>query len=514
MKKEDLFEIMGDLDEKEILNAGGYAPDAALASKEASPLRRLFAGRRFVAVAACAVLVLVSLAGIRILRNGFLGIGTGGNTGPGQEAGGAAGTAELVDASDGLVTIKAELPEPTAPNMSASQFLRGDGHYDWWVSYMDSRAASAELQGGMSGYYLSIMDRLLTDESQNTVCSPLNIYLAVSTLAEMSDGNTRRQVLDFLGVSDIRTLRESVATLWASNYVDTPLLKSLLASSLWLNGSVPFRQETLSRLASTYCTSSFLGDPSSKEMNEALRSWTDENTGNLLTEYTKDLSLDADTVLSLVSTLYYKAMWEQEFSEDETSQEIFHGTEGDTSVDMMHRTAIASVYGTDGFTALGLGLSDSGGMYIFLPDEGVSVESLVTNPEILNASSVMFYEDEHISRPIVHLSLPKFTVSQKADLIETLKALGITDALDASLADFTPLTEADEPIFVSSAEHAAMVEIDEHGVTGAAYTDLALAGGAAIPEDEMYFTVDRPFLFLITGRDNSVLFAGIIRNIE
>ena len=531
MKKEDLFQVMGELDEKDVRAAKDYTAEAvpsqenanwkkAISTEESSLPNRASAPRRLarrigIAAAACVALILVSVAGIRALRTGSIDPEDAG--GAEIAAGGSTNTAD-----NGLITVKAEYPEPTAPNMSAQKFMEGDAHYNWWIGYMDSQKASAALQDGMSEYYLSIMKELLgkgpgsadaADGTGNTVCSPLNIYLAVSMLAEISGGNTQEQILDFLGMTDIQALRDQVTALWASNYIDTPLLKSLLANSLWLNGAVPYNADTLDRLATTYYASSYLGDPASEEMNEALRDWTNENTGNLLTDYTKELSLDPNTVLALVSTLYYKAMWATEFSESETSQETFHGTKGDTSVDMMHQTMMSSVYTTDGFTALGLSLTDSGGMYIYLPDEDVAVEDLLSNPEILKASAIMFYEDEHVFYPLVHLSLPKFTVKQKADLREALSELGITDALDASLADFTPLSDAVDPIFVSAAEHAALVEIDEHGVTGAAYTDMMLAGGA-MPQDEIDFVVDRPFLFLITGRDNSVLFAGIIRNLE
>ena len=73
-------------------------------------------------------------------------------------------------------------------------------------------------------------------------------------------------------------------------------------------------------------------------MNEALRTWTDSNTGGLLSDYTKDMSISPDTVLEILSTIYYKAMWRGEFRTDNTTQETFHGTKGDTTVDMMHKT--------------------------------------------------------------------------------------------------------------------------------------------------------------------------------
>ena len=81
-------------------------------------------------------------------------------------------------------------------------------------------------------YYSSLMEKLLVSKDDNTVCSPLNTYIAFSMLAEVSDGNTRKQILDMLGTSDIETLRKNVSKLWEINYVDTPILKSLLANSL------------------------------------------------------------------------------------------------------------------------------------------------------------------------------------------------------------------------------------------------------------------------------------------
>ena len=42
--------------------------------------------------------------------------------------------------------------------------------------------------------------------------------------------------------------------------------------------------------------------------------------------------------------------------------------------------------------------------------------------------------------PLVHLTVPKFDVSDKIDLPDHLKALGIKDALSAETADFSPLT--------------------------------------------------------------------------
>ena len=61
---------------------------------------------------------------------------------------------------------------------------------------------------------------------------------------------------------------------------------------------------------------------------------------------------------------------------------------------------------------------------------------------------------------LVHLTVSKFNDSAKINLLECLKNIGITDVLSDKQADFTPLTKEVENIYVSSAEHAAMVKID------------------------------------------------------
>ena len=160
-----------------------------------------------------------------------------------------------------------------------------------------------------------------------------------------------------------------------------------------------------------------------------------------------------------------------------------------------------------------LSLQDSGSMYFLLPDENTDVNELVSSPDLMKVIRRDESSDNWYS-PMVNLSVPKFKVSEKTDLIETVRALGVTDALDTDLADFSPLTGDKENLYLSKADHAATLEIDENGVTGAAYTELGISETAAeIPDDEIDFVLDRPFLFLVTGQDGSILFSGVVRNI-
>ena len=54
--------------------------------------------------------------------------------------------------------------------------------------------------------------------------------------------------------------------------------------------------------------------------------------------------------------------------------------------------------------------------------------------------------------------------------------------------------------------------VDEEGCEAAAYTMMATSGSAAPPDEEVDFTLDRPFLFSITGLENLPLFVGTVQN--
>ena len=418
-----------------------------------------------------------------------------------------------ISTSNEIETEEAVCSEPVGEGMEADAFLNGDEYWEWLQSYLEKTDVSENIQDGMDQYYENVLKELLGKKSDgNTICSPLNIYVALSMLAEASGGNTRKQILDVLQVKDVEQLRGRIQVLWDANYVDTPALKSLLANSMWLRNDISYREDTLKRLAGEYHASSYRGVMGSDEMNELLRKWTDEHTGGLLTEYTKDMELSPETVLALVSTIYYKAAWADQFQKDQTNTEVFHGISGDQQVSMMHMDQMMSFYQAEQFEAVSIGLNDSGMMYFFLPEKGTDVKEIVASPDVIRI--IRRPDETDCSYPIVHLSVPKFKVSERTDLVEHLISLGITDVMNPDVADFTPLTDEVKKIRLSGAEHTAMVEIDEDGVTGAAYTALLTEGAAMLKAEEVDLILDRPFYFAVTAKDNSILFAGIVQTIE
>lgn len=400
-----------------------------------------------------------------------------------------------------------------------SQYFNSKGEFDdekfdkvygaWRADISKQRNQQEGYADNMEDFYYALTKQLLGNESENRVCSPLNIYLALSMLAEVTDGNSREQLLELIGVSDIEELHEKVSALWNANYRDDGAVKSILANSLWLNEDIEFNQEIIDILANNYYASSYQGEMGSDEFNIALQNWLNEQTGGLLENEASKLELDSQTILALASTIYFRSKWSSEFSKNATTTDVFHAPAGDIESSFMHKSGSYQYYWADNFSAISLGLESDGHMWLILPDEGVSFKDLFEDDEIIELcqSGGQWTNSKHL---IVNLSVPRFDIVSDIDLIDQLKALGITDVFDPGKADFSSLTVNDIEAFVGQAKHAARVTIDEEGCVATAYTVMAVNGAGMPPEETVDFVLDRPFMFVITGQNSSILFAGTV----
>lgn len=367
---------------------------------------------------------------------------------------------------------------------------------------------------GLGGFYEKTARQfLMGSEGENLIYSPMNIYMALAMLAETTDGESRAQILDLLGAEDIGKLRLQAKALWNANYSNDGLNQSVLASSLWLNKDVEFNEDTLKMLADTYYSSAYQGVMGSDEFNEALRTWLNEQTGGLLNDQVSGVELDRETVLAMATTVYFQARWSTQFNKNNNTQSVFHAPDGDINCTFMNQSLARDYYWGDNFSAVCQNFTENGEMWLILPDEDTSVDELIADDSIFDLLDKQDdWEDKKFLT--VNLSVPKFDVSSKIDLSDGLKKMGVTDVFDEARSDFSPLTRQIDEVYLSKADHAARVTIDEEGCTAAAYTVMALCGAAMPPEEEVDFVLDRPFVFAITGQGDSLMFIGVVNKAE
>ena len=436
-------------------------------------------------------------------------------------------------AAKGAALAVADYPEmhpyPRQDDYFSSSTIHSSADYDRdyaaWQADITALRSNADYTGMMDEFLSASTVQFLAGAGEdNRIYSPLNVYMALSMLAETAGGDSRQQILDLLQVDSIEALRDRAAALWKDHYRDDGTVTSILGNSLWLRSGMTYSQKVLDILAKDYYASSFSGEMGSEEYNQALRDWLNEQTGGLLAEQAEGLEMKPETVLALASTIYFKAAWEDGFDQERTETGTFHAPGGDVDADFMRRTLDGAFYWGDDFTAAELRFQEGGGMWLILPAEGTTVDQLLESGQAMDFLLSPKYDryDDKGNVAVegwtgqkyltIHLSMPKFDVSSDLDLIDGLKALGVTDVFDMNVSNFDPLgASTDDPLYVGTAQHAARVKVDEEGCEAAAYTVMMIYAGAdAPPDDEVDFTLDRPFLFAITGDSGLPLFTGVV----
>lgn len=428
------------------------------------------------------------------------------------------GQGALTGTAQALATV--EKPK-TVPYPQDSDYFKTDGSFDdegylaaynAWLASRPALMDEAQRQALADFITKSVPVLLRSDADSNAVYSPLNVYLALAMLAETTDGDSQQQLLDLLGAAELASLRTEAEALWRANYIDDGHSSSLLANSLWLNEDVSFNQSVLDSLAKNYYAESFQGTMGAEKTNKLLRDWINRQTNDLLKGQTDGLELSRDTVLALVSTLYFKAAWTDEFNKTLTAPDTFTNAEGKAETcDFLHESDQNILYRGSQFTAVEKSLQNGGGMWLIRPNEGVTTDALLGDAELtqfLLANGA--WEDADYAQ--INLSLPKFDVTGEADLRGGLQQLGVTDVFAPGAADFSPLCgAASDGRYVSKLQHDARVLIDEEGCTAAAFTIASVEATCAEEDlEEIDFTLDRPFLFAITNADGLPLFTGIV----
>jgi serpin B len=112
----------------------------------------------------------------------------------------------------------------------------------------------------------------------------------------------------------------------------------------------------------------------------------------------------------------------------------------------------------------------------------------------------------------VDVFLPRFKFETRYLVGSNLSAMGMPDAFQESLADFSGITGGKD-LYISSVIHQAMIDVNEEGSEAAAATAVVMSGKSVNIDMPEEFRADRPFLFLIVHNSTgSILFIGRVSN--
>ena len=335
------------------------------------------------------------------------------------------------------------------------------------------------------------------DKDANLAVSPYSAGVALSMLAEGAEGQTRAEFNKAL--NDCLFKSEDLG----GN--DKITVNSV--NSLWIDDDFSVRNRYVNLMQKDFdalVTTLSFGDPATVK---AINNWCSEHTNGKITEIIDDLS--SGDVMVLVNALYFKAPWLNPFDEHMTSSAKFHGSKSVSDVEMMARKAYMNYAEYNGCQLVELPYE--GGryaMYVLLPPEDMDINELIgyLSQESYDAAMNSLQSKE------VLLKMPKVKVETSLLLNQSLQHMGIRTAFTGA-ADFKGISEMG-PLSLGLVKQKCYVEISEKGTEAAAVTSAQIRMTALRPPQYMRMTVDRPYLFFVTDKQESnILFAGRIMNL-
>lgn len=347
--------------------------------------------------------------------------------------------------------------------------------------------------------------------SESNICySPVSLEMALLIAMQGAGGNTLAQLQRVLACTALS--EQDLASIYRS-IVGKRKGKSQFdaANSLWIPQDLHVNSEYIDATKRLYDTQVKEFDG---ETNTAINNWIKKETRSLLNP---ELVIPSNTKLVIINTLYADGRWSSPF--EDTEQAEFHSLRGQTTIiDFMDKTfdidgyadPVAYVKG-DGWQRADIAFDNGGCMKILLPDDNTRFKRLRAKASKLrdafNASPTVQNDTK------IHVQLPKFDIDSFFDkeMIQTLQAMGITDAFNQRKADFSTLS--DTPLLIIKILQGTHIEVAEEGAKAAAYTVITMREPicpAPKPVKWINFIVDHPFLFELDSPDGLPLFIGAV----
>ena len=338
----------------------------------------------------------------------------------------------------------------------------------------------------------------------NIIYSPLSIRYGLSLLEAGADGETKTQIENILGDEDLPVYTNLPDTLSLANAVfirDTYKDKVLPSYT--------------KKVTSNYAAE-VIYDPFASAEN--MDNWVKQKTFGLIN--TIGVQPTPDTRMVLANALAIQMEWQHKFETDNTFGMTFYKENNSEMLATMMRMDTASenisYYLDDNVTLLKMPL---------MPTEETALNFVAVMPAgsltdyINNLDSNTIMTALENSTPAstpqdgVKIYIPKFKFDYELKFKEDLETLGMTNAFDASVADFSKMTTGDS-LYVSDAVHKANIDFSEEGIKAAAVTAFAMKENSMAEErvpQPVVINIDRPFYFMIYDSINgTVWFSGAV----
>lgn len=337
-------------------------------------------------------------------------------------------------------------------------------------------------------------------KGKTTLVSPLSVLTALALVQNGAQGDTLAQLEQALGGLDRDTLNAYMRA-YCDFLTESEELK--IANSVWTDSSADAKRAFLQKAVDSYSAQLFSAPLSDPKTVESINSWVKKDTDGMIPKIIE--KADRYAVMMLVNAIAFDAKWETPYKRSDIEKLEFTSYSGSKKkTDFMCSTE--NVYLKDGGT-VGFMKPYKNGRFAFaalLPDENTGIDDYVAS---LSGDKLMKIFSSAKRGNEVNVKMPKFRAEYSAQLIDTLKKMGVKDAFDSKTADFSSLIE-NRDAYIATVVHKTFIEVDENGTRAAAST-LVGADTMSLMEPYSVF-LNRPFVYMIVDTETNLpLFIGV-----
>ncbi len=353
-----------------------------------------------------------------------------------------------------------------------------------------------------------------TNKTENVFISPLSVSMALSMTLNGAKGETLEEIKNALRISNfsVDEINEYCKILREALLKVDPSTEFAIANSIWYREGFPVENYFLHVNREFFNAEVNESDFLNPETLNRINKWCADNTKNKIPQIIE--SIPDEAIMYLINAVYFKGIWKSQFDKENTSDAIFYKEDGTTwSVKMMRQKAFFNYW--EDQTARYLTLPYGNGafsMKIILPNYDKNVDDVINN---LNKESWSLSSGSPANNvPVeVNLQLPSFKAECEYQLQkEVLPTMGMQLPF-SDFADFTGISRGGG-IKISQVIHKTYVSVGEEGTEAAAVTVVGMETTAGPPSNEIYYTVNRPFVFVIQENSTgTILFMGAIKEL-
>ena len=352
---------------------------------------------------------------------------------------------------------------------------------------------------------------------KNVMISPASAMIALEMSAAGAKKNTLTELTDVFSEGTGKKSCQIYAKYLLNKMNKSENVKFSAANAAWYNKELVgdrIKKTYISDLKK-YFNASVQAEDFNKNTVNKINKWVKKNTDGMVDGILDKLK--PEDIMVLANAVAFEGGWDEQYDDYQVTNEKFKNADGTSSKATMLNCTEAPYFETK--KAVGFLKPYKGRKYGFLvmlpKDKKVSAKNLLSG---MTGEDFRKFVKSKTYTYDVNTKLPEFKYDFDMSLVAPLKNIGVKDAFDRDLADFSGMATPKEGynISISDVLHKTHIELDKNGTKAAAVTAVIMmeTTGLREPKPVKQVYCDRPFAYAIVDMESMIpIFIGTVDNL-